>query len=328
MSFRLDQTTVHVCNDKDEILRLANLVKNLGSGPAEREEKEGREAWIKAKILAGDLLPFQWAIARTPEDADGKRVNGQHSSNVFLALTDEEWPQVQWPITIILQDYQCETKKDQSILFEQFDDIRSARSKPDKVGAHLAHYPTLVAALKDRNIAVKLSSGLTWYAQKVDGFMLHVESPFELIHHNHDIHAFLVFGGSFLRQKFTSHLLHAPLLAAMYHTTRREPSDAQDFWKDVSKGTAHLDAESIQYKLADLCDMYNTHDCKWPAGVSRHLGGHKKPTELDMFGTCLRAFVAWRKGLKIGEVFVPAKGRKADALVQEFYPLPPETMAA
>ncbi len=328
MSFRLDHTTVHVCTAIDEVLTLATMVNNLGSGPAEREEKHAREAWIKAKILAGDLLPFQWAIACTPEDPEGKRVNGQHSSNVFLALTAEEWQQVPWPITIIIQRYHCATKQDQSILFEQFDDIRSARSKPDKIGAHLAHYPTLLAAIKDRNVAVKLTSGLAWYAKKVAGLALQQDSPFELIHHNHDIHAFLVFGGEFLHAKKTAEMLPAPILAAMYHTTRREPCDAQDFWKDVAKGTAHLDAESVQAKLADLCDLYSQHECKWPAGVSRHLKDRKKPTDLDMFATCLRAFAAWRKGMKVGELFLPARGRTADELVRELYPLPPATQAA
>jgi hypothetical protein len=322
VGFTLEQTTVHVCDTKEKILSLANMVDNMGGSGGERAEKEAREAWLKAKAMSGESIRYVWDIARVGDETDGKRVNGQHTSRVFLSLTDEEWTRVPLPVTIILSEYRCDTPKDISILFEQFDDIRSARTKPDKIGAHLVHYPQLQAVLKDRDVAVKLTQGLTFYAQRVLLEPVTDESQFGALHRNHDTHTFLMFAGQFLSKRKTRELLHPPILAAMYHTTRFETSNAQDFWLDVSLGKEHLDADSIAYKLAEFFEQCDTHDYKWPANILRQVRGGKRPSERDIFATALRAFRAWRDNRKVGEIFTAARDRKIHELVQEFYPFP------
>ena len=331
MSFKLaDAPKTTECTTKDQVLALAAELDMLGGTIGERAESERREAWLKEIILAGETLPFIWASAKIPTEVPPfeQRVNGQHSSKVFLQLSDEEWEQVQWPIVIIMQKYLCDSREDFGVLFEQFDNARSLRSKADKIGVHLGFYPDVEPHLKDRDMAVHLIRGLRWYRSKVDGLKITDEGEFHLIHMNHDIHAFLRFGGSFLSHKKTPELLRDSILAAMYHTTRREPRDAQDFWLGVASGIGHHAADSVSYKLADFFMCYHQKNYPWPQSIQRHLKKGKKPSDLDVFATCLRAFMTWRRDIKMGEIFISSRGKDAAELVKQFYPLPPEEVAA
>jgi hypothetical protein len=327
MAFQKISTDVHVCHNKDEVLQLARDLDQYGGTIGEREEREQHKKWLKEKILGGDVLPFQWAIGSIPNQNFMQRVNGQHSSHVFLELSEEDWQRVRFPLEIVWYVFSCDSQDDFGVLFEQFDNTKSSRSRADKVGAHLGFYPSLMAAL-DRHVAVKLTSGLVWYREHVENKMHQPERQFQILHENHDVHTFLTFAGGFLHPKKTTELLSPPIIAAMFHTTRRGVSTDGDFWKQLSGGIALLDAGTPQGKLAFFLDLLNTKTCQWPTSVTRQLGGRRHPSDHDVFATCLRAFVTWRKQINVGEIFISAKKKPVADIVQEFYPLPPETMAA
>jgi hypothetical protein len=87
---------------------------------------------------------------------------------------------------------------------------------------------------------------------------------------------------------------------------------------------AILDADTTEYKLADILDLAHHMDGEWPAAIKRQLKGHKQhPSDKDLFATCLRACAAFRRGTRVADVFTPAKDRSGAQLVADLYPMPP-----
>jgi hypothetical protein len=202
-----------------------------------------------------------------------RRVNGQHSSEVFLSLTPEEWAQVVFPVTVAWEEYECDSTRDLAVLFEQFDPYWSSRTREDLIGAHLGIHEHLRHAV-DRYVATRVTAGIVWYREKVLAFRRTDERQFAIIHENHDVHAFLTWCGSFLQKHKTAEMFKTPVLAAVYHTTRHGDEDARAFWKRVASGKAPLDADTVEYKLAESLDLAHAIDREWPAAIRRQLKGH------------------------------------------------------
>ena len=107
--------------------------------------------------------------------------------------------------------------------------------------------------------------------------------------------------------------------------TRTGDEDSRSFWKRVASGKAPLDADTVEYRLADILDLARTMDREWPSAIRRQLKGHKQhPSEKDLFATCLRACMASIQGTKVVDVFTPAKNRSGGQLVADLYPTPPD----
>jgi hypothetical protein len=221
------------------------------------------------------MTPFRWSVGHVPASGLSRRVNGQHSSEVFLGLTPEEWAQVVFPVTITWEEYACESTRDLAVLFEQFDPYWSSRNREDLIGAHLGIHDDLRHAI-DRYVATRVTAGVVWYREKVLGVRSTAERQFSIIHEHHDIHAFLTWCGSFLQKHKTAEMFKKPILAAVYHTARDGDEDARGFWKRVASGKAPLDADTTEYKLADILDLAHHMDGEWPAAIKRQLKGHKQ----------------------------------------------------
>jgi hypothetical protein len=175
----------------------------------------------------------------------------------------------------------------------------------------------------DRWVATHATAGLAWYREKVLGFTGKPELQFELIHENHDVHAFLTWCQANLARTKDPEMFHKSVMAAVYHTTIGGDAELYGFWKRVAGGKAQNDADSIEYKLADFLNMVRT--CRvledWPPTIRRNLKASKRgPSDLDIFATCLRGFSAFLKGQKVGDIFTPSKNRSAAQLVAELSP--------
>jgi hypothetical protein len=323
MSFQLQTTEKLTLNTPEEVRTLAQKLADLGGTESEREDKLLRKMRIRAKIFGAEMTPFRWCVGTIASSQLTRRVNGQHSSEVFLELTTEEWQQVRFPVCVYWEEYVCDAPVDLAVLFEQFDPHWSARSKDDLIGAHIGVHDDLRQVIS-RKVARHVTGGLQWYREKVEGHKATPEGQFGLIHENHDVHAFLTWCGRYLSTDKTPEMLHPKAtIAAIYHCMRDGNPHACVFWERVAGGKVVNDAETIEYKVAEFLELTRT--CKvaedWPTPIRRHLKqGKQRPSDNDIFATCLRAFAAAMKGQKVGDVFTPARNRSVPQLVAELYP--------
>ena len=324
MSFRLvHKPEVRELTTRKDVEELAKQIDSYGGTESEREEKARREAQIKDKILQGEMKPFDWAVGYVPGGVR-HRVNGQHSCKVFLALNDEEWTQVRFPVYAVYQEWECDTEIDLATLFEQFDAHWSVRSREDLIGAHLGVHPEMLDIVS-RKSADKAVQGLMWYLQNVEGYKRgSAHEQFQLLHQNSEKDTFFRFCGREglnLGPK-TRDMSHKAVVAAMFHTTRQGTDDDRNFWKIVSGGPQSMNnQESHAYKLAMFLERATTHECSWPAAQSRQFKNRTGPNPLEIFTTCLRVFSAYKKGLPLSEVFAAVRNQDAKDAVMKLYPL-------
>lgn len=319
MAFRLKSADVQTLHRRDQLTDLAGKLKAMGGTESEREERDRIKARIKEKVLSHGTTTFRWCFGNVLSSGLQRRVNGQHSSEVFLELTAEEWRQVRFPIVVIWEEYECDTIEDLPSLFEQFDPTWSSRNKQDLIGAHMGIHEDLRKGVS-RYIAEKATAGISWYASKVEGNRkTGPEFQFSLVH-DKDASAFLLFCGTFLQRKKTDEMTNKAVMAAMYHTATDD--DIKNFWRRVAGGKVHLDADSVEYKLSEFLEMVADPQAEWPRNVKKHFNrGHERPDDKDIFATCLNALSSYLKGRKIGEVFTPAKGKSASEIAEEFTPI-------
>lgn len=320
-----ETSALHYAQSKDEVLSYAKQLKAYGGVECEREEKERRELRLKSIILHGIHLPFQWCVGRISADDVARRVNGQHSSEVFLNLTDEDWEQVRFPVPICWQEYHCDNAIDLAYLFEQFDPHWSSRSLEDKMGVHLAVYSDLLGQVETA-VATRVTTGLVWYRQTVSGHKASDGAQFGLIHEDPAIREFLRWCGTFLKLRKTPEMFNKPVIGALYHTAllnkEHEPERVKTFWKEVALGAPNSPPESVEYKLAEFIAAAQNSATEWPATIRRQFHGNKqRPSDKDVFATCLRAASSLFRRTVIEQIFVASKRRSAADLVEAYFPI-------
>lgn len=324
MSFRQSKVEVRTLTTMEEVLAEAKQLESYGGSESEREERERRETQIKERILAGDMTPFRWAVGHVPSLHLRRRVNGQHSSKVFLRMTEEEYKMVRFPVYIEYEEYECETEIDLATLFEQFDPHWSSRTRPDYIGAHLAVHPGLSKEMS-RFAADKAVQGLTWYLEKVDGYdRSSAHEQFELLHKNSEYERFFRFCGykELNPNKKINEMCHVAVVAAMFHTTRQGSDEDRNFWRTVAAGPeGNPDEDSHAYKLAVFLETAVRRQCEWSARVRGLFKNKQNPNAIEIFTTCLRVFAAWKKGLRLTEAFAAVRDQSAKESVLKLYPL-------
>jgi len=324
MGFHLTKAEIHKLMTMDEVLAEARLLDSYGAYEGEREERERRETNIRERILSGEMTPFRWCVGYVPSIGLRRRVNGQHSSHVFLKLTEEEYKMVHFPVFIVYEEYECETEIDVATLFEQFDQHWSARSREDYIGAHLAVHPELNQRMS-RVAADKVVQGLMWYLENVEGFDKgSAHEQYELLHKNSEYETFMYFCGygQLNLNKKLKELCHRAVVAAMFHTTRQGSAEDRDFWKVVSGGPQSiLDGDSHHAKIAAFLEHAVTQNYDWPTKIRGQFKNKKNPNPIEIFATCLRVFAAWKKGHRLTEAFVSLREQSAQYTVIHLYPL-------
>lgn len=324
MAFRRKMSECKDIKTAKEAIAVARRFHDMGGTQYERELQESRTERIREKMLGGEHVLFNLASGTVLENNLTSRVDGQHTTELFLELTEAEWKEVRFPIGVVISEFECDTPVDLATLFEQFNPPWSSRTAQDLIGCHLAVHPELFEAIP-RSIAAKLAIGLAWYLKKVRKQEIHPATKYELIHSDPDHQEFMLWSSTFLRVGKVEDTLRPPVIAAMFHTTRTGDEKMRAFWKKVAGGTGHLDAGNIDYKLAEFLEYLRlTHNCKnkvrWPESVARYLDEGANPKEIDVFSTCLRAAEAEKRGRRIGEIFSPAKTKDASVIVQEMLP--------
>jgi hypothetical protein len=324
MAFTYTHADIFLLTTPDEVRKKSSELQALGGTESEREERARRKAHIKEKILRGEMIPFRWSLGHVAVDGSVRRVNGQHSSEVFLELTPEEWADVTFPIVVIEEHFECDTPKDRAHLFEQYDPAWSSRSREDTIGPHLALQGDLAGM--NRYAANHATQGLQWYFAKVVGdtkMAADARGQFELLYQNSNIHGFLQFCQSLgLNKRKTSEMASKPVIAAMFHTIMGGNSTAEEFWHRVSGGTGSiLDADSYEYKLAEYLDLARDPRAEWSAQARTKFANRRKPHDVEIFATCLRLFAASHDGVRRVETIEKLRERTAKEVAERVWPL-------
>lgn len=330
MGFRPTKVESIVVHTPQEATELALRIKAFGQLKGERPLEASHVAHLKEKILGHEVLPFHWSVGYVADTGFTKRVDGQHSSEALLSLTPEEWQKVDFPLYVIWTDCTCDSVESLPVLFENFDEPWKVRKPKHIMGAHLAIYEQLIDVNPD--LATRITSGIQWYQQGVQGLRGRSARRFSVIHdteiREEIIHPFLVWCNAFLRPKNHRDMLTRPVVAAMYHTTLTGGDSVKTFWRHISHGedanapTVDSPTETVAFKLWRFLDKVGSpQNAEWASSVLQHFSGHTRPPEKDVFATCLRATKAHVDGRKIGEIFTPSKKRSVTELVDALYPL-------
>lgn len=311
MGFRLKKAETMELKNREEVLAVAKKLAAYGGTECERQDKASRKEKIKAKITGGEMRPFTWAVGEVTEEGPHKgltrRVDGQHSSEDFLELTPEEWAKVRFPVVVSWEHYLCDRLLDLPVLFEQFNPPWSSRSSEDLVGAHVAIHEEL-RGLKDRFMLDKVTKGMAWYSRGVVGLAKSGSRQFEIIHDNHDTHAFLLWCGSFLQKGKTNEMFHQAVIGAVRHTFDAADPGQCEFWKRVALGGKTQNEDGTpEYKLADFLATLADKQPEWPRSVAKYLGKSGRLSDAQVFATCLNAYRAATAGKRIGDIFEPVK---------------------
>jgi hypothetical protein len=305
----------------EEVLKAAQAHQACGNKDFERPLQPLRVAKLEQILLAHDHRPFDWALADVPSDGLTIRVNGQHSSKMFLGLTSEAWAQVQFPIVINRSHYTCDTRQDMPALFRHFDQAWQTRNTRDNIGAYISVNDQLHGKV-DGDITTTLSRGLVFHEKRLLGIKSGAERRFAVISEPR-YHAVLCWGSQALSPTRHPDMLLPTVVAAMAHTMMGGDERVMTFWQSVAIGPAHSDVDSPEHKLCRFLENVRQYKrCDWPTQyLALFPRGQRRPTDADIFATCLRAVSAYLHDRKVGDIYFSAKKRNLSELAQELYPL-------
>jgi hypothetical protein len=260
----------------------------------ERDLDQGRLDKLKARILSGQAIPFNWAIAVLP-NGEERRVNGQHSSHTLVNLDGAFPPGLQAQIS----RFEVKEERDLAILFRQFDARMSARTPLDISGVYQMLSPALRKVTK--RAAKRALEGIVWYMRHILGGagkghpVPQGEEIFDLFNEA-EYHAFIQMAGTLPVNKTKEFI--PPVMGAMYGTHERDAQKATNFWNEVANAWGSPGPEDdpalVLYAFLD---------------AAKEAVGEKKPKQLAVYAACVIAWNAYCNGKPLSKIraFDPKK---------------------
>jgi len=255
---------------------LAEKHRSTTPSPTERDLDKTRVAYLADKAAAGELLPFQWAVARLGDDV--YRINGHHSSTMLSSLNGS-FPE---RLTVHFDEFKVDTLNDLALLFRQFDARKSSRSSADVSGAYQGIHDDLDGAPKDfAKLAVE---GIAWYQKNILGSRYKLGDDqynlFEVQGH----HPFILWVSSIHSVK-TPEMKSAPISAAMYATFVVNEAEARVFWDVVSRG-GDIANDTAPATVLDT----------WLKAIKAKEFSKKPIKPMEVYQGCIVAWNAYRDG--------------------------------
>lgn len=206
---------------------LAEKFKAMLPSPTERMFDPARAKMLREKAEAGQLIAFNWAIAKL--DDKEYRVNGQHSSAVLTELNGQ-FPQ---ELKVHIDTYKVDSMEGLAGLFRQFDARKSGRTPMDVSGAYQGLYTDLAGVA--RGPAKLAVEGVAWYEKNVEGLPAPKGDDVYTLFGKKALHDFIKWVGDVFSIK-TPELRRQTIVAAMYGTFDKNEAEARKFWMEVSRG--------------------------------------------------------------------------------------------
>jgi hypothetical protein len=212
---------------------LAEKFKAMLPSPTERAFDSARAKMLREKAEAGQLIAFNWAIAKVGDTE--YRVNGQHSSAVLTELNG------QFPrgLKVHMDTYEVDNTDGLALLFRQFDSRKSGRTPTDVSGAYQGLYPDLVGV--PRGAAKLAVEGVAWYDKNVEGLPAPKGNDIYTLFGKTGLHSFIRWVGEDIFTIKTPELKRQTIVAAMYGTFEKNEPEARKFWKEVGRGGVEFD---------------------------------------------------------------------------------------
>ena len=231
---------------------LALDVATMLATPWERPVKDFRVQHLRSELDKGAFHPPLWVFAKVKENGKFFRVNGQHSS-IMLSGLNGKFPK---SLRATIHEYICDTMEDAAELFSKYDNPISSRTGSEIANAHGRAHDEL-AKMSPSDVG-SIVLGIAGAGN--EGSAPKAKDPADrarLIHSNID---FALFAHRFCRRRITS---KTAVLAAIYHTWKRDPDFAATFWDEV-RTASHRDPKHPSRTLNDFLKE-GIHTQKWTA---------------------------------------------------------------
>jgi hypothetical protein len=210
---------------------LAKAHQEFEESPGNRDFSADRLKRLCHEIFEGRFRHPVWALCYCKQTKKWYRLNGNHSSQLFLNLTDEEIEQNGREIFIAMEWYECDTLDDVAILYSTFDSKLNGRVQGD-TNKSFAKTNDL---LKDTPMSIvnRCGSALSMTEGVEYSTLNHTDRGALLVKHSD----FVVWAHElFSRGASYAHMDRAPVFKAMYLTFKQNPRVAREFWSLVREG--------------------------------------------------------------------------------------------
>jgi hypothetical protein len=278
----------------EKLRRVIESHRALEATPVEREFDEKWAKEIRERVLKGLAVSFFWAVADLP--LDGKimrlRMNGNHSSWALNELLkDGELPH---SLAIHLDTYSVSDKDGAVLLFRQFDNRKSSRTKEDISGAYQCFHETIRGC--KRAVAKLAVEGTAWYRREIQGIAVPSGDELYELFNQSQLHPFILMADMVIDSK-SNELKRVPVAAAMYGTWLDDGRKATDFWKLVALGSKR----SVTDAASDLDDEL--------VRIKTEKDGKEKVRAGDLYAKCAKAWTAFLDGSRVANFKVNTKAK-------------------
>lgn len=260
---------------------LAASFKAMTPSPTERQFDPARAKMLREKAEAGQLINFNWALAKLGDKI--YRMNGQHSASM-LADLNGKFPE---GLKVHLDTYEVDSPDGLALLFRQFDWRKGGRTPTDVSGAYQGLYPELRDV--PRSTAKLAAEGAAWYEKKVEGLPAPSGDDVYTLFGKKSLHSFIKWIGEVFSSK-TPELRRQTIVAAMYGTFDKNEAEARKFWMEVSRGGVEYEDNHPTTALDTFLKSVYEEKKKWSLGPG------------NLYQASIYAWNAYREGKTLTSV--------------------------
>ena len=206
---------------------LVKQYHDMAASPTEREINAKHVKHLREKADNGQFVTFHWVTAKVGDQLI--RVNGQHSSKMLFDMDGMMPP----GLKVLQEQYECEDGDSLALLFQQFDDRKSARSTADIAGVYQGLQPALNGV--DKKIAKLAIDAYTWFQRNVEKVPAVIGDLSYSTFRDTGLHPWIVWLNEINNSK-TRELQNRFVTAAIYGTFSHNETEARRFWEEVSRG--------------------------------------------------------------------------------------------
>lgn len=271
---------------------LAHKFQSMKPCPGDRPLSERREDLLREQILKGSFRSADWSYCYCEETKEEYRVNGKHTSTLFMKIYDKEGGAVEklGGISVVVHRFTAATLEDVADLYSTFDTKGSSRTIGD-INASFAHADERLAGISPKivNLSVSALAYNRWGEQSTHGDVTQADRAHHMLD-NVEIVLWLNELMSINPKDGDPRILkRVPVVSAMVACYKRAQDVASAFWRAV-RDASDPDRNSITRVLNRFL-MQNT--VKNGAGA----GERKKPVEArEMYDKCIHSWNAYRGG--------------------------------
>lgn len=274
--------------------KLAKEWAELEPVGVDRPLSETRLQVYRKMLAEGGFRPVNWAKVYINELGAWYRVNGKHTSNLFMGADPPDGTE----LYAVIEEYECDTVEEAANLYATFDSRVQSRNSTDinrqfaSVIPELKDFDTKLINLLVSSLAFDPSNpgggggqGRT-VAEKAEALFDNVPKCLWVVE---TLGKRTVSGPA---DKF-SYLWRVPVVAAMMRTWDKNRAEATTFWQAVRDETG-AKPELPDRKLAKWLSSMRLQGASGASGLPRRF----KTLPREFYVKCITAWNAWRAGEK------------------------------